>query len=65
MLIRLVFGYRATLGKLIGGNCRYEPSCSQYMIDAIGRHGPVKGSWRGIKRILRCHPWGGGGDNPA
>lgn len=64
-LIRMVHVYRATLGKIMGGHCRYEPSCSQYMIDAINLYGPVRGSWRGFKRICRCHPFGGGGHDPA
>lgn len=65
LLIFLVHIYRATLGKLIGGYCRFTPSCSQYMIDAINRYGPIKGSFRGVRRICRCHPGKPGGDDPA
>ena len=65
VLIRLVYLYRATLGHVLGGQCRYLPTCSQYMIEAIERYGPVRGVWRGVKRICRCHPLGGSGHDPA
>lgn len=45
--------------------CRYHPTCSQYMIEAIQTHGIIKGLWLGTKRILRCHPWGGSGEDPV
>jgi putative membrane protein insertion efficiency factor len=64
VLIWMVLAYRVTLGPLMGGACRYQPTCSQYMIEAIQKYGPLKGTWRGIKRIGRCHPWGGGGYDP-
>ncbi len=65
VLIGLVLIYRATLGRFMGGHCRFTPTCSQYMIDAIHKYGPIKGAWRGIKRIARCHPFGGSGYDPA
>ncbi|MFP4145366.1 MAG: membrane protein insertion efficiency factor YidD [Phycisphaeraceae bacterium] len=65
LLILLVYAYRGTLGLFMGGCCRFEPTCSQYMIDAIRKHGPFRGTWRGLKRIARCHPWGGSGYDPA
>ena len=65
LLIALVYLYRGTLGPLMGGHCRYMPTCSQYMIDAVQKHGPVRGAWRGLKRIARCHPFGGSGYDPA
>ena len=43
------------------GGCRFHPTCSVYAIDAIGQHGPIKGVWLALKRILRCHPWGEAG----
>lgn len=46
-------------------SCRYEPSCSQYAIEALGRYGAIKGGWLATKRILRCHPWGGHGPDPV
>jgi uncharacterized protein len=64
-VIFLVLLYRVTLGRVMGGHCRFDPSCSQYMIDAIHKHGPIRGLWRGIKRIGRCHPFGGSGYDPA
>lgn len=64
-LIFLVLVYRVTLGRFLGGHCRFDPSCSQYMIDAIRKHGPVRGTAKGLHRIGRCHPWGGSGYDPA
>ncbi len=64
-IILLVYVYRGTLGLFLGGQCRYVPSCSQYMIDAVRKYGGIRGLWRGIRRIGRCHPWGGGGHDPA
>jgi uncharacterized protein len=57
--------YRATLGQFLGGRCRFEPSCSQYLIDAVKKHGMVRGTWRGLKRIGRCNPFCKGGYDPA
>ena len=65
VIVALVWVYRGTLGPIMGGHCRFDPSCSQYMIDAVHKHGPMRGAWRGIKRIGRCHPWGGSGYDPA
>lgn len=56
--------YQVTLGRFLGGHCRYQPTCSEYMIGAVRLHGPVRGAWRGVKRIARCHPWGGSGYDP-
>lgn len=65
MVVVGVWLYRVTLGVFIGGHCRYQPTCSQYMLDAVERHGAMRGAWRGVKRIGRCHPWGGSGYDPA
>jgi putative membrane protein insertion efficiency factor len=64
-LIFLILVYRATLGHFMGGHCRFHPSCSQYAIDAINKYGAARGAWRAVKRICRCHPWGGQGYDPA
>ncbi len=61
----IVILYRITLSPFLGRYCRYQPTCSQYMLDAVDRYGPCRGLWRGIKRITRCHPWGGSGYDPA
>lgn len=65
LLIGLVLLYRVTLGRFLGGQCRFTPTCSQYALDAIAKYGPWSGGWRTLKRILRCHPWGGSGYDPA
>jgi len=65
ILIQLIVLYRATLGQFLGGQCRFHPTCSQYAIDAISKYGATRGGWRAIKRIARCHPWGGEGYDPA
>ncbi len=57
--------YQKFLSPLLPPSCRYQPTCSQYMIDAINEWGPLKGIWLGLKRIVRCHPWGGHGHDPV
>jgi hypothetical protein len=65
LIVGLVRVYRVTLGLLLGGQCRFHPTCSQYMIDAVHKYGPWRGAWRGIKRIARCHPFHAGGIDEA
>ena len=65
ILIGLVRIYQITLSPILGKNCRYTPTCSQYMIGAIQIHGPIRGTWLGIRRILRCNPFGGWGFDPV
>jgi putative membrane protein insertion efficiency factor len=57
--------YRWFLSPLLGAACRYTPTCSQYGKEAIEKYGPFKGGWLTIKRIGRCHPWGGHGHDPV
>ncbi len=64
LMIGLVRCYQRFLSPLLPNVCRYRPTCSEYFIEALQTHGVVKGSWLGIKRILRCHPWGGSGYDP-
>ncbi|MEQ9302128.1 MAG: membrane protein insertion efficiency factor YidD [Cyclobacteriaceae bacterium] len=57
--------YQYGISPLFPSSCRYTPSCSHYAKEAILKHGPIKGIWLGIKRILSCHPWGGNGYDPV
>ncbi|MGO1080017.1 membrane protein insertion efficiency factor YidD [Inquilinus sp. CA228] len=61
----LVIGYRYSLSALIGRQCRFAPTCSAYAIEAIERHGAIAGGWLALRRIARCHPWGGSGYDPV
>jgi len=63
-IVASVWVYRFALGWVMGGHCRYQPTCSQYMLDSVAKYGPWRGAWRGLKRICRCHPWGGSGYDP-
>ena len=64
-LIYLVMLYKKCLSPFLPGSCRFQPTCSEYMIDALKKYGVFKGLYLGIKRILRCHPWGGSGFDPV
>ncbi len=63
--IAFVKFYQYSIRPLLPNACRYTPSCSEYSIEAINKYGALKGSWLGLKRILRCHPWGGHGYDPV
>ena len=63
-LIGLVRVYQWTLSPIIGRQCRFQPTCSNYFIGSVRKHGTVAGALRGIWRICRCHPWNPGGWDP-
>lgn len=65
LIILLLQLYRYTLSPMLGARCRYAPSCSQYAIEAVGKYGALKGGWLTMRRLARCHPWGGHGHDPV
>jgi len=65
VLIGLIRLYQILLSPYLGGNCRFEPSCSTYCIEAVRRHGVWTGSGLGLRRLLRCHPFRAGGYDPV
>ena len=65
LLIILIKGYRKFISPLFPPSCRFQPTCSQYTLEAIETFGALQGSWLGIKRILRCHPFHPGGYDPV
>lgn len=64
-LILLVRFYQLCLSPLKPPSCRFTPTCSQYAIEALRKHGPIKGLYLTVRRLLRCHPWGGSGYDPV
>ncbi|HMM54083.1 MAG TPA: membrane protein insertion efficiency factor YidD [Candidatus Desulfobacillus sp.] len=65
-LFILVFrAYRLAISPFLGQNCRFHPSCSEYAIEALEKHGGWRGSWLAIRRVARCHPWHAGGYDPV
>ncbi len=65
LLILPIRFYQKCISPLTPPSCRFTPTCSQYAVQALRRHGPLKGLWLALKRILRCHPWGGSGYDPV
>ena len=65
LLILPIRFYQLAISPLLGPSCRFTPTCSEYARLAIIKHGPFKGLWLAIRRILRCHPWGGSGYDPV
>jgi putative membrane protein insertion efficiency factor len=61
----LILGYRYCVSPLLGPRCRFHPSCSAYALEAVDRHGALRGSWLGLRRVARCHPWHPGGYDPV
>ncbi|MCP5146043.1 MAG: membrane protein insertion efficiency factor YidD [Gammaproteobacteria bacterium] len=64
-VIALVRGYQLVIRPVIGPRCRYFPTCSEYAIEAVERHGALRGLWLTLRRLARCHPWGGCGHDPV
>ena len=65
LMIRLIRGYRLLISPLFPPTCRFQPTCSQYAIEAIDRFGPRRGGWMAFRRLLRCHPLHPGGYDPV
>ncbi len=65
LLITLVRAYQSFLSPFFGGACRFHPSCSEYAVDAIRLHGPRRGAWLAVRRLLRCRPFSAGGYDPV
>lgn len=65
VLIAILKGYKRWISPLLPSACRYYPSCSEYMLEAIEKDGVLKGMWRGLKRLGRCHPFHTGGYDPV
>lgn len=63
--ILLIKFYQLSISPLLPSSCRFTPTCSQYGIEAVNKYGALKGSWLALRRILRCHPWGGSGYDPV
>ena len=64
-VLALIRAYRYTIRPLLGANCRFAPTCSEYAQEAIVKHGVFKGTWLAMRRILRCHPYHSGGYDPV
>ena len=62
LVVRL---YRFTLGTVLPNSCRFHPTCSEYALGALAEHGPIRGSWLALKRLLRCNPFCAGGYDPV
>jgi putative membrane protein insertion efficiency factor len=65
LLMASIRVYRSAISPLTPPSCRYTPTCSAYALEAVERHGSLRGGWLALRRILRCHPWGGHGFDPV
>lgn len=65
LLRGLIRAYQWVVSPIMGPRCRYLPTCSEYAAEAVARHGSLRGGWLAVKRIGRCHPWGGSGYDPV
>ena len=64
ILVGVIRLYQIAISPMLGPNCRFQPTCSSYGIQAIEKYGPIRGCWKTFRRILRCHPWNPGGYDP-
>ena len=64
-LVWMIRAYQLAISPMLGNRCRFHPSCSQYAVEALGRHGLFKGVWLATRRVGRCHPWHPGGYDPV
>lgn len=65
LIISIIKGYQKWISPLFPAKCRYQPTCSQYCVEALQKHGFLRGGFLGLKRIFSCHPWGGSGHDPV
>ncbi|MGD8278205.1 MAG: membrane protein insertion efficiency factor YidD [Gemmatimonadota bacterium] len=65
IILILIRAYQVGISPWLGPACRYEPTCSTYADQAVRKHGAARGSWLALRRLLRCHPWGGSGYDPV
>lgn len=65
LLLALIRFYQFAISPMLGQRCRFYPSCSEYAVEAIERHGVVRGGWLGLRRLSHCHPWHAGGYDPV
>jgi len=65
LVLALIRIYQWTLSPVVGGCCRFQPSCSEYAMEAVRTHGAIAGTWMGLRRIFRCHPFNPGGYDPV
>jgi len=65
VVMAMLSGYKRFISPLLPPACRFEPTCSEYMLEAVRRHGAARGGWLGVRRLARCHPWHPGGYDPV
>ncbi|MEE9132398.1 MAG: membrane protein insertion efficiency factor YidD [Gemmatimonadota bacterium] len=65
LIVMLIRGYQVAISPVLPASCRYTPSCSHYAVEALQRHGALKGSWLAARRLGRCHPFRAGGHDPV